>query len=77
MTVSELLETIQFYKNEICCDKEKIASHDIKSRVIFFDEENEKYYKVKEIQPSRLFGCGCWDGIVILLKEDMDNEDND
>jgi hypothetical protein len=67
MTVKELLDKINKLNKEIQCDGNTIASHKIKSSVIVSDTENR--YEIVDIQPTMLFGCGCWDGIDIIIKK--------
>lgn len=73
LTVKELLDLVTDYQQEISgtLTKEDVASHKtIRSRVLFRlnDDRFEGTITLKEIYPSMLPGCGCWDGMVFDLE---------
>lgn len=68
MTLSELIRQLQAIQTEVGCDGEAIYSHKLKSRVVI--DTPTATYEVDAIEPTLLPGCGCWDGVRIMIKEE-------
>lgn len=45
-----------------------IASHQL-SPVITVQTEDDNEYELVNVEVSRLFGCGCADGIVLMIRK--------
>lgn len=73
MMLNPFLESVEEYQKEVHCNgKNAIASHAIQSKVYVkvVDPRTGDYTwnHVKWIEPTRLMGCGCWDGILIVAE---------
>jgi len=66
VTLTELIEILQKYRDEIGCNGETIASHSTKSRVdVCYDGSEDVYLYLSSIELNYRPGCGCPDGITI------------
>ena len=77
MMVKPFLDEVTSYQKEILCNGNSgIASHKLQSTVqvkMVHPITGEIIYgDVKWVEPSRLPGCGCWDGIVIIAEQEND-----
>jgi len=77
MMVKPFLDEVASYQKEILCNGSSgIAIHKLQSTVqvkMVHPATGEIIYgDVKWIEASRLMGCGCWDGIVIIAEQEND-----
>ncbi len=70
LCVSELKEAIDVVAKEVGCDGKSIGSHKIRSSVSAYCAELDQWFDIIDIDPDRLWGCGCWSGLTINLKKD-------
>ena len=78
-TVSEFKKHIDSYASEIGCDGDQISSHKLKSSVSVQTEDpnDDNEYELVGLDISRLMGCGCWDGIVLMINKKNGDKSND
>jgi len=70
MLVKQFAETVADLAKEIGCDgKGGFGSHGIPSRISVYCENNDEEYEFVGLEPSRLLGCGCWDGIILNIRK--------
>lgn len=67
MTITELIEKLQWYQAEVGCDGERCGPHNLKSSVSFVTEDEE--FEIDEIDLDLMGGCFCPYGITINLKK--------
>ena len=74
MTVSEFTRIVNDIAKEIGCTGTEIASHKLKSHILIDCEnkDDNHHYELVGIDADRLPGCGCWDGIVFVIKKVKD-----
>lgn len=70
-TVTEFINKLRGLNAEIGCNGERIASHKLRSSVTFEDADGNTY-RLKDLDISRLPGCGCWDGVRVILERKPD-----
>lgn len=71
MFVKEFSGRVASIASEVGCDGgQNIASHAIGSSVTVTVEGDESKYEIVDIEPSMMFGCGCWDGIALTIKRE-------
>jgi hypothetical protein len=76
MTLTELIEALQSLQKEIGCNGRSIASHDIKSQVVFclndrivdLDIELDDTEFKHGLELSLMPGCSCPDGVIVNLR---------
>jgi hypothetical protein len=73
LTVTEFINHLKGMNTEIGCDGIKIAAHKIPSHVRFVDKEGTSY-RLISFDADRLGGCGCWDGIRIVLEKILEED---
>jgi len=74
-TLSALLDRLQIMQEEVGCDGEKTAAHTYPSSVRFRIDGDDadmdieiELESVDDIEPESHMGCGCWTGVVFVLK---------
>lgn len=72
MCVSEFKERFDSYANEIMCDGEGIASHNIRSVVSAHCPETDESFDIVDFEVFQLSGCDCLYGIKLVLKSKGD-----
>jgi len=70
MCVLDLKNKIDSIANDIGCDGEGIASHNIRSSVSAYCDELGQWFEIVDIELDRLPGCSCSCGLTINLKKD-------
>jgi len=76
MTLTELINALHALQKEIGCNGLSIASHDIKSQVVFrfndpiidLDVEPDDTEFKHGLELSLMPGCSCPDGVVVNLR---------
>jgi hypothetical protein len=76
MTPTELINALHALQEQIGCDGRSIASHDIKSQVVFrlndrtidLDIELDDTLFQDGLELSLMMGCSCPDGIIVNLR---------
>lgn len=70
--LKEFTRLINEYVQEIGCmynNSGKISSHDIIGRISVYNEDEDIEYDITAIEIDRLLGCGCPDGLTIVVKK--------
>lgn len=78
--VKQFAEVVGQLAKEIACDGgESIASHRLSSRVEVYVEDVDIHdmYELVDVQASMLPGCGCWDGIRLVIRRVKEEGDDD
>lgn len=70
-TVTEFMDRLKTFADEIYCNGTRTASHSYPSTVEFWDAEGNTY-RLADIEPERHLGCGCWVGIRFRLEREAD-----
>ena len=70
MKVKQLQDRVEFLQREIGCDGTRISSHNFASRVRAYCPDTDQTFEVIDVDPTQLPGCGCYDGLTIILKPD-------
>lgn len=68
LTVKQFLEIVEGYQEDIGDYKGNIASHSMKSKIVFYVEGDDEPYYLDFMEPIRLLGCACWAGIEMNIK---------
>lgn len=73
MLVKQFRNSVDALADEIGCDGNgNIGSHKIRSQVIISCENSDDDFEFVELRPTGLPGCGCWDGIRIIIRKTSD-----
>lgn len=72
-TVTEFMERLKTFIDEIGCDGKTTAAHKYPSVVRFRDVDGG-WLRIIDIEPQQHLGCGCWTGIEFVLQREADDE---